>query len=100
MFTELEWRLTKARVLGRREDHADAERLAHEAVAIGESTDYVQGQGDAYVCLGDVLVLSAESREAVAAFEHALERYERKGSVVSAEQIRSRLAELRAAAVQ
>ena len=42
-----------------------------------------------------VLLLAGEAGEAVAAFELALERYERKGNLVSAGRVRERLAETR-----
>jgi hypothetical protein len=49
-------------------------------------------QGDAYADLGEVLILAGKPDEAAAAFEQALERFERKGNVVSAERTRARLA--------
>jgi tetratricopeptide (TPR) repeat protein len=94
MFTQILWRQTSAKVLGRRGQLAEAEQLARDAVAIAEGTDYIEGQGYAYVDLADVLVLARKPAEAVAALEQALERYERKGNVVSAQRTRERLAEL------
>jgi len=45
-----------------------------------------------------VLSLAGKPDEAAAALEQALERYERKGNLVSAQRSRTRLAELREAA--
>jgi hypothetical protein len=42
-----------------------------------------------------VLLLGGQRDEAVAALETAVERYERKGNLVSAQRARARLADLR-----
>ena len=78
-------------MLARRGEHAEAERLAREAVAIGEGTDALNWQGDAYADLAEVLLLGGKADEAVAALEQALERYERKGNLVMAGRARARL---------
>jgi tetratricopeptide (TPR) repeat protein len=97
-FTQMLWRQVRAKVLARRGEHAEAERLAREAVAIGEDTDMLDAQGDTYTDLGEVLLLAGKNGEAAAALEHALERYERKGNLVSTQRAQTRLAELRHAA--
>ena len=81
-----------AKVLARRGEQQEAERLAREAVAIAETTDDISGQGDVYADLAEVLVLGGKHDEAIAALEQALARYERKGNLVSAERVRTRLA--------
>ena len=65
--------------------------LGREAVAIADGTGMVDAQGDAYADLGEVLILAGKPAEAAAAFEQALERFERKGNLVSAERTRARL---------
>ena len=92
------WRQVRAKVLARRGEHAEAERLAREAVAIGDETDMLNSQGDANADLAEVLLLGGKAGEAAAALEQALERYERKGNLVSAHRTQARLAELRHAA--
>jgi hypothetical protein len=62
---------------------------------MGEGTESLNAQGDANADLAEVLVLGGELEEAIAAFERAAERYERKGNLVSARRARSRLANLR-----
>jgi K+-transporting ATPase A subunit len=52
-------------------------------------------QGDAYADLGEVLRLVGKPGEAVAALEEAVERYERKGNLVSSQRAQTRLAEIR-----
>jgi hypothetical protein len=55
-------------------------------------------QGDTYADLGEVLLLGGKTDEAIAAIEQAVERYERKGNVVSTERAQARLAEIRSGA--
>jgi class 3 adenylate cyclase/tetratricopeptide (TPR) repeat protein len=83
-----------AKVLARRGKHADAERLAREAIAIGEGTDFLNGQGDANADLAEVLSLAGHAGEAAEALEQALTRYERKGNLVMAARTRDRLESL------
>jgi tetratricopeptide (TPR) repeat protein len=94
MFTQMLWRQARAKVLARRGELAEAERLAREAVAIGEKTDLLDAQGETYSDLAEVLLLAGKPDEEAAALEQALARYERKGNVVMAGRARSRLDEL------
>ena len=91
------WRVALARTLARRGEHADAERLAREALTLLEPTDFIDLQADAFDALADVLRTAGRRDDAVAAVERALALHERKGNVVSAERSRSMLEELRAA---
>jgi class 3 adenylate cyclase/tetratricopeptide (TPR) repeat protein len=90
--TQMLSRQVRAKLLARRGEPTKAERLAREAVAIGEGTDCLNWQGDAYADLAEVLQLSSKADEASAALEQALERYERKGNLVMARRTRDRLA--------
>jgi tetratricopeptide (TPR) repeat protein len=94
-YTQMLWRQARAKVLARRGDLPDAERLAHEAVAICERTEMLDAQADAYADLAEVLSLAGRHREAGQALEQALERYERKQNLVMAERTRTRLEALR-----
>jgi class 3 adenylate cyclase len=85
----------KAKVLARRGQLAEAERLARHAVAIGEETDMLEAQADAYADLAEVLALAGRTPEASEALTEALHRHERKGNVVSAQRARARLMDLR-----
>ena len=89
------WRQVRAQILARRGEHAEAERLAREAVAIGERTDSIDLLGDAERDLGEVLVLAGRPEDAAAALEQAAALYERKGNVVMAERVHNRRAALR-----
>jgi class 3 adenylate cyclase/tetratricopeptide (TPR) repeat protein len=92
--SEMRWRRVRAKVLARRGEYADAERIAREAVAICDGTDMLDAQGDVYADFAEVLILTGKPTEAAAALEQALERYERKENRVSAQRVEERLAEL------
>ncbi|HEU5216083.1 MAG TPA: adenylate/guanylate cyclase domain-containing protein [Gaiellaceae bacterium] len=92
--TQMLWRQVKAKVLARRGDRVDAERLAREAVAIADGTDKTDWCATAYADLAEVLDLVGEHEQASEALERALALYERKGNLVLAERTRSRLREL------
>jgi tetratricopeptide (TPR) repeat protein len=96
--TQVLWRQVRAKVLARRGELAEAERLAREAVAVCEKTDFLDAQGDVYADLGEVLLLAGQEDEAAAALQQALGRYQGKGNVVMAGRMRQRLAELQDAA--
>jgi class 3 adenylate cyclase/tetratricopeptide (TPR) repeat protein len=89
--TQMLWRQIQAKVLARRGDVDEAERLAREAVEIGAKTENPNGQADTYADLGEVLRLASRPGEAAEAFEQALERYERKENLVMASRMRERL---------
>jgi tetratricopeptide (TPR) repeat protein len=95
VWMQMLWREVRGKVLARRGEHAEAQRLAGEAVTIGDDTDLLDGQGQAYADLAEVLVLGGKHDEAVAALEQALERFERKGNLVMAGRMRDGLSALR-----
>jgi tetratricopeptide (TPR) repeat protein len=92
LYSQSLWRATLALVLSDRAEHAEAERLAREAVAIAESTDSLSEQADALVDLAEVLSHAGRAEAAGDALEQALDRYERKKNVVMAGRVRERLA--------
>ena len=98
--TQMLWRQVKAKVLARRGEGDEAGRLAREALALSEKTDFLDAQGDVYADLAEVLLLGGSPKEAGAALRHALERYERKGNIVSARRTQARLAGLEEAATR
>ena len=96
-WTQMLWRQVKAKVLARRAEHAEAERLAREALAIGEETDLLNSVADAYGDLGEVLALAGRADEAGVALTQALDRYERKQNLAMARRVRERLTQLQPA---
>jgi tetratricopeptide (TPR) repeat protein len=93
------WRRVQALVLANRGEHAEAERLAREAVAAAEQTDSLTFQGDAWCDLAEVLAAAEREEEAAAALAEALDRYERKQNIPLARQARERLAALQGRSV-
>ena len=90
----------QALVHAHRGEHAEADALAREAVAIVERTDALDEQGAALYYLAQVLLAAGRSEDAAAALEQALERYERKKILPMAGKVRGRLAELQDAALR
>jgi tetratricopeptide (TPR) repeat protein len=81
-------------VLARRSEYDEAERLAREAVEIGESTEDLGSKAEARADLGEVLTLAGRPQEAAEALEEALVRFEAKENLVMAGRVRERLAAL------
>jgi tetratricopeptide (TPR) repeat protein len=80
--SQMDYRGIRAVVLARRGDLAGAERLAREAVAIAEQTDYWQMHGDVLMDLAEVLRLAGRNDEAADAARHALALFEQKEHVL------------------
>jgi class 3 adenylate cyclase/tetratricopeptide (TPR) repeat protein len=87
-------RQVQARVAARRGQHAKAETLAREAVALIDSTDCLDSQGETRRDLAEVLELAGRRDEATALLTEALDRYQRKEALVSASRVRERLSVL------
>jgi tetratricopeptide (TPR) repeat protein len=77
-----------ARILSVRGQHAEAEALAREAVAIVGTTDYLVVHGDALAHLAHVLHAAGKGDEAVGSARQAVELYERKGATFPADRTR------------
>ncbi len=78
--SQVAWRSVRAKVLAARGDLGPAERLAREAVARGEPTDYLNMRGEAHADLGTVLRAAGKVEEADRALEAALDLFRRKGN--------------------
>jgi class 3 adenylate cyclase len=91
---QMQWRQARGKVLARRGDLEEGERLAREAVALAAETDTLNVHAGALLDLADVLALAGQ--DARAELDEALALYVRKGNLVMAERTRSRLAELTA----
>jgi class 3 adenylate cyclase/tetratricopeptide (TPR) repeat protein len=95
--TQVAWRQAQALVCSARGQHADAEWLAREAVDWAERTDNLGSHADTHNDLAEVLEAAGRRDEAIAAWQEALERYERKGIVPLARRVRERLEALQPA---
>jgi class 3 adenylate cyclase/tetratricopeptide (TPR) repeat protein len=76
-------RSTRARVILRAGELAEAERLAREAVELAEPTDFLALQAESAAALATVLQAADRPSEAGPLLTRARELYERKGNVVA-----------------
>jgi class 3 adenylate cyclase/tetratricopeptide (TPR) repeat protein len=88
------WRRVAALVAAHRGGHGEAERLAREALTYSQQTGSPRFQGDTYYDLAEVLQAAGRREEAAAAWQEALDRYERKGIIPLARRTRERLSAL------
>jgi tetratricopeptide (TPR) repeat protein len=95
LLTQILWRQVRGKLLAQEAAHQQAAQFAQEAVAIAESTDMLNVQGDAYSDLAEVFTLGTKIDHAAAAVEQALGLYKRKGNLVMAERSQTRLTDLR-----
>jgi tetratricopeptide (TPR) repeat protein len=94
VLSQFVWRAVRAKVLARRGELESSEKLAREAVALADSTDYLDQRGTVHLALAEVLRLAGRESEASAEAQESLRLHEEKGNVVSAERARALLAEL------
>ncbi len=97
VWTQALWRQAQALVHSARGEHAEAVQLAREAVDWCSPTDALVRQGDAFCDLAEVLAAAGRRDEAIAAWQEALDRYERKQIIPLARRVRQRLAALQPA---
>ena len=86
---EISSRAAKAKALSGLGVHQEAERLATEAVALGEGTDGLNQRGDGLMDLAEVLRNAGQLTSAQEAARAALGFYEKKANTVSAEKARA-----------
>jgi tetratricopeptide (TPR) repeat protein len=89
------WRSTRAKVLARRGEGVEADRLAREAIAFAETSDFLPAHADALADLAEVRELAGDTEEACSALERALMLHEKKGNTLAGDLCRARLAGLR-----
>jgi class 3 adenylate cyclase/tetratricopeptide (TPR) repeat protein len=94
VWTHALWRQAQGLVHSARGEHAEAMRLAEEAVGWWSRTDSPLRTGEAYGDLAQILEAAGRRDEAIAAWRSALDCYERKEVLPSAERARERLAAL------
>jgi ATP/maltotriose-dependent transcriptional regulator MalT len=81
--TQALWRCVRGRILARRGEHAEAQQMIRDALALLEPTDATVLQADAHLDLGEVLVAAGRIDDARAAYERARELAMTKGGVVT-----------------
>jgi tetratricopeptide (TPR) repeat protein len=90
---DIGWRRVRAKLLARRGDLGEAERLAREATARAARTDLLDDRAQALADLAEVFRLGGRPEESAGALEEAIHLHEQKGNVVAAELLRAVLAE-------
>ena len=90
------WRGTRAKVLARRGDYEEAEKLAREAVEYAEASDFLHSHANALTDLGEVLALANRPEESASAIEAAIRLHEAKGNALAVANTRTLLIDLRA----
>lgn len=85
------WRSTRAKTLARQNELDDGLRLAHEAVALAQDSDFLPAHADALADLAEVLRLAGREDEARAALEEAIVLYEQKGNLLASAAARASL---------
>ena len=78
--TQMVWRQARGRVLARRGEHQEGERLAREAVALAAETDMLNAHGDALLDLAEVLALAVRRRDCPCGAGRGARPLERKGN--------------------
>ena len=94
--SQILWRSSRAKVLARRGELDEAERLAREAVEFAAGSDFHPAHADALMDLAHVLELHGEPELAARSVEQAIGFYELKGNVTQGERARAALTALRA----
>lgn len=92
--TQVRWRRARARVLARRGETRAAEALAREALAIADTTDFLNDRAAALTDLSHVLEASRRWDDAVAVAKGAMKLYDLKGNLVAAAATRLRIGEI------
>ena len=91
--TDREWQIKRtgipARLLARRGELDQAEKLARQGVALAADSEFVVLHADVLLDLAEVLHLAGRGEDASAAAAEAVSLYERKGNVASARRARA-----------
>jgi ATP/maltotriose-dependent transcriptional regulator MalT len=85
VYTQIVWRRCMAKILTRRGDLVAGERLAREAVAIGEESDFLSAHGDSLMDLGEILDTAGRRTDAEAAVRAALSLQRQKVNLLAVE---------------
>jgi tetratricopeptide (TPR) repeat protein len=97
VLTQVPWRSARAKVLASRGDVETARRLATEAVELAAATPMTHLRADALTDLAEVLGVTGDHESAGPPLQEALDLYEQKGDVVSAQRLRDRISAVPAA---
>ena len=82
LHTQIQWRGPMAKVLARRGETEEAERLAREGVELAGATDFLNVRATALLDLAEVMLADGRADEAAAVVGAAAALFEQKGNVV------------------
>jgi class 3 adenylate cyclase/tetratricopeptide (TPR) repeat protein len=91
VITQMLIRQVRGKLLARRGEHDEAERLAREAVALSDPTDMLEAKADALVDLAEVLAAADRRPEAAETLARAEALYAEKGHLVGVARAQSLL---------
>ena len=94
VFSQMLWRISRAKILVRQGDSERAEALAQEAVRLGEATDLLSTRADMLCDLAEVLRLAGRRADALPALATAARLYEQKGNLPGLERAQALAADL------
>ena len=94
VITQMLARQVLAKLAARRREHARAETLAGEAVALAETIQHPVAQADARMDLAEVLGMAGQTDRATTELERAAALYARKGATAPLARAQQRLSEL------
>jgi tetratricopeptide (TPR) repeat protein len=92
--SQVGWRAVRAKILARRAELEQAERLSTEALRLIEQTDALSHHADVLVRRAEVLRLAGRTEDAKGALEEGIRLYETKGILPAVERTRALLSEL------
>jgi tetratricopeptide (TPR) repeat protein len=92
--SQVGWRALRAKILARRAELEQAERLSAEALRLIGETDALAHHAEVLVSRAEVLRLTGRPEEAKGALEEAIHLYETKGVQPAVERTRALLSEL------
>ena len=87
--TQIQWRGPYAKALAHQGKLDPARRIAHEAIVLARTTDFLNVQAAALADLGETLRLSGDLERAEQVTQRALALYERKGNTAAASALRA-----------
>jgi tetratricopeptide (TPR) repeat protein len=94
VFSQMLWRISRAKILVQQGHFDPAETLAREAVVLGEGTDLLNTRADMLCDLAEVLRLAGRHAEALPALAEAAHLYDVKGNSPGAARTRALAAKL------
>jgi tetratricopeptide (TPR) repeat protein len=89
VWAQVAWRAARSKILARRGELEEAERLAREAVELIAPTDALNMRAHALGSLAQVVAAAGRTEEAAEHTDEAVRLYETKGNVAAAANVRA-----------